>query len=278
MELVKGVHAIGPSSRGLSQGGYSRAYVFEDEDGLTLVDTLWDEDAHLILQYLWSIGRTPADIAHIAMTHAHRSHLGGLATMRALSGATVHCHAAEAPIIEGRRPAAKISLWPPLPVELVPFRVASQLGLQPHVPCEVDRKDLVEGSTVGSLKVLHLPGHTPGNLAFSWDDDRVLAVAISSEARTTRSRFSKHIPAAGTARSLSTRSTHGAGPSSKTMGRPRTTPCGPCRTVGRDAARVTTTARPSRTTPETPCRCGSRLGAPACSFSRTRTSPAGEQP
>jgi glyoxylase-like metal-dependent hydrolase (beta-lactamase superfamily II) len=177
MELVEGVHAIGPSSRGLSQGGYSRAYLFEDEDGLTLVDTLWDDDAHLILQYLWSIGRTPADIAHIAMTHAHRSHLGGLATLRALSGATVQCHAAEAPIIEGRRPAAKVSLWPPLPVELVPFRVASQLGLQPHVPCEVDRKDLVEGSTVGSLKVLHLPGHTPGNLAFSWDDDRVLAVA-----------------------------------------------------------------------------------------------------
>jgi glyoxylase-like metal-dependent hydrolase (beta-lactamase superfamily II) len=177
MELIKGVHAIGPSRRGLSQGGYSRAYLFEDKDGLTLVDTLWDEDAHMILRYLWSIVRTPPDVTHIAMTHAHRSHLGGLATLKALSGAKVHSHADEAPVIEGDRRAAKIPLRPLLPVKLLPFRVASQLAIQPHVPCKVDDKDLQEGSTVGSLKVLHLPGHTSGNLAFSWDDDRVLAVA-----------------------------------------------------------------------------------------------------
>ena len=47
------MHAIGPSTRGLSQGGYSRAYLFEDTHGLTLVDTLWDEDAHMILRYLF---------------------------------------------------------------------------------------------------------------------------------------------------------------------------------------------------------------------------------
>jgi glyoxylase-like metal-dependent hydrolase (beta-lactamase superfamily II) len=177
MKLAEGVHAIGPSRRGESQGGYSRAYLFEDEDGLTLVDTLWDEDAHMILEYLWSIGRTPDELKHIVMTHAHRSHLGGLATLKALSGATVHSHAEEAPIIEGRRPAAKIPLTPLLPVQLIPFRVASQLGLQPHVPCTVGDRELTEGSTVGSLRVLHMPGHTPGNLTLSWQGGRVLAVA-----------------------------------------------------------------------------------------------------
>jgi glyoxylase-like metal-dependent hydrolase (beta-lactamase superfamily II) len=177
VELVPGVHAIGPSRHGQNQGGYSRAYLFESDRGLTLVDTLWDHDAHMILHYLWSIGRTPQDITDIAMTHAHRSHLGGLKTLQALSGATVHSHAEEAPIIEGKRAAAKIPLWPLRPAELIGFRVASQLGIQPHIPCHVDDSDLREGCTVGSLKVLHLPGHTPGNLAFSWDGDRVLAVA-----------------------------------------------------------------------------------------------------
>jgi hypothetical protein len=62
VEMAPGVHAIGPSTRGQSQGGYSRAYLFEDGDQLTLVDTLWDEDAHMILEYLWSIGRTPGEI------------------------------------------------------------------------------------------------------------------------------------------------------------------------------------------------------------------------
>ena len=177
IELVDGVHAIGPSRNGQLQGGYSRAYLFEDDDGFTLVDTLWDHDAYMILKYLWSIGRTPKDVRRIAMTHAHRSHLGGLATLKALSGATVHCHAAEAPIIERRRAAGKIPLWPLRPVEVLQFRIASQLGIQPHIACHVDHPDLVEGSLLGSLKVLHLPGHTDGNLAFSWKDDSVLAVA-----------------------------------------------------------------------------------------------------
>ena len=177
IQLYPGVHAIGPSRRGWGQGGYSRAYLFEDGDDLTLVDTLWDEDARMILAYLASIGRRPQEITRIAMTHAHRSHLGGLATIKRLSGAPVYSHAAEAPIIAGEQPAAKIPLRPLAPWQLVPFRVASQLGLQPHVGCPVDHPDLVEGSVLGGLKVLHLPGHTPGNLAFSWDDDKVLAVA-----------------------------------------------------------------------------------------------------
>ena len=176
IRLVDGVHAIGPSTHGQSQGGYSRAYLFEDGDDLTLVDTLWDEDASMILHYLWSIGRTPADIKHICLTHAHRSHLGGAATLKALSDATVHSHAAEAPIIEGTRRAAKIPLRPLQPVELIPFRVASQLGLQPHVPCKVDSL-VEEDSMVGPLKVLHLPGHTPGNLALLSEKDRAVAVA-----------------------------------------------------------------------------------------------------
>jgi glyoxylase-like metal-dependent hydrolase (beta-lactamase superfamily II) len=177
VRLAEGVHAIGPSRRGESQGGYSRAYLFEDTDGLTLVDALWDEDAQMILKYLWSIGRTPSDIKHIVMTHAHRSHLGGLATLKALSGATVHSHAYEASIIARERSAAKIPLTPLRPVVLVPFRVASQLGLQPHVGCQVDDTELGEGSAVGSLRVMHLPGHTPGNLALSWAGGRVLVVA-----------------------------------------------------------------------------------------------------
>jgi len=177
VELAEGVHAIGPSRHGHSQGGYSRAYLFEEEDGLTLVDALWDEDAQMILRYLWSIGRTPTDLKHIVMTHAHRSHLGGLATLKALSGATVHSHAWEAPIIERHRSAAKIPLTPLQPWQLIPFRVASQLGLQPHVACDVDDPGLEEGSAVGSLRVMHLPGHTPGNLALSWAGGRVLVVA-----------------------------------------------------------------------------------------------------
>src|SRR3954469_16575000 len=118
VEIAPGVHRIGPSRHGYTKGGYSQAYLFDDGESLTLVDTGWDDDAHVILQYLWSIGRTPNELTDIALTHAHRSHLGGVAMLRRLSGASVHAHAWEADIIEGGRSAQPVPLLPVFPLKL----------------------------------------------------------------------------------------------------------------------------------------------------------------
>lgn len=158
-----------------SKGGYSRAYLFEDGDRLTLVDALFDPDARQIIDYMWSIGRAPAELTDIVVTHSHRSHIGGLATLKRISGARVWCHASEVAIVEGRQSAAPVALWPLRPLVLYPFRVMSYLPYKPHVPCKVDCR-AEEGEQIGSLKVIHAPGHTPGNLALLWKE-RVLVVA-----------------------------------------------------------------------------------------------------
>jgi glyoxylase-like metal-dependent hydrolase (beta-lactamase superfamily II) len=166
--IEDGVHTIGPTTEGVRKGGYSRAYLFEDGDRLTLVDTLFDDDAQMIIAYLLSIGRAPRDLTDIVLTHAHRSHLGGLATLKRLSGARVHAHDQEAPIIAGRAQAKPVSLLPIRPLVLYPFRVLSYLHRPPHVVCEVD-ETIGEGDSVGTLEVLHVPGHTPGHLALLWE-------------------------------------------------------------------------------------------------------------
>jgi glyoxylase-like metal-dependent hydrolase (beta-lactamase superfamily II) len=173
-KIEEGLHTIGPLTHGIRKGGYSRAYLFEDGDRLTLVDTLFDDDAHMIIEYLRSIGRSPDELTDIALTHAHRSHLGGVATLQRLSDARVSCHASEAAIVERRERARPIALLPIRPPVLVPFRVLSHLHRPPHVACHVDRT-LDEGDRVGTLEVLHVPGHTPGHLAFLWKE-RVLIV------------------------------------------------------------------------------------------------------
>jgi glyoxylase-like metal-dependent hydrolase (beta-lactamase superfamily II) len=177
-ELSPGAHQIGPSRRAIRKGGYSRSYLFEGDDGcLTLVDTGWDTDARTILRYLDDIGRSPAQIAHIALTHSHRSHLGGLARLVELSGATVSCHEEEAPIVEGRRRAHPIRLWPLFPLRLYLFRIVSHLPILAHVPCEVDKTNsLVDGASIGPLTVIHTPGHTSGHLAFSYRNGVLLLV------------------------------------------------------------------------------------------------------
>jgi glyoxylase-like metal-dependent hydrolase (beta-lactamase superfamily II) len=182
MQIASGVHSIGPGPGGYTQGGYSHAYLVDE---LTLVDTLWETTGDAVIRYLWRIQRPPTDVKRIVLTHAHRSHLGGLAALKELTGARVLAHAAEAPIIEGRMRAHSVSFWPLRPVSLLPFRLGAFLGVPKHVPCVVD-ETLEDGDTVGPLQAIHTPGHTPGHVAFHWPERRTL---IAGDAVATWPRF-----------------------------------------------------------------------------------------
>jgi glyoxylase-like metal-dependent hydrolase (beta-lactamase superfamily II) len=170
MRIAEGVYTIGQK-----KGGRTRAYLFEQDGELTLVDTLFDGDAERVLECIRRIGRSPGDLKHIALTHAHRSHLGGLATLKRRSGALVWAHEWEADIIAGERLAQPVGLRPQGPLSTYPMRIGLALGRPKHAPCPVDRA-LGEGDQVGPLRVIHIPGHTPGHLAFHWEQRGVLAV------------------------------------------------------------------------------------------------------
>jgi glyoxylase-like metal-dependent hydrolase (beta-lactamase superfamily II) len=170
MRVAEGVYSIGQT-----KGGRVHAYLFEQDRELTLVDTLFDADAELVLDCIRRIGRSPGNLKHIALTHAHRSHLGGLARLKRLTGALVYAHEWEADIIAGERLAQPVSLRPQGPLSTYPMRIGLALGRPRHAPCPVDRP-LREGDQVGPLRVVHIPGHTPGHLAFHWEQRGVLAV------------------------------------------------------------------------------------------------------
>ncbi|MEA2378208.1 MAG: hypothetical protein QOK00_679 [Thermoleophilaceae bacterium] len=180
MRVAEGVYSIGQT-----KGGHVHAYLFEHGSELTLVDTLWDSDAEPILEVIRGIGRSPADLEHIALSHAHRSHLGGLARLRELTGALVYAHEWEADIIAGERPAQPVSLQPQAPIVTYPFRLGLAVGRPRHRRCPVDR-GVSEGDRIGPLEVLHIPGHTPGHLAFHHERAGVLAVgdAVATWPRT----------------------------------------------------------------------------------------------
>ena len=62
--------------------GRVHAYLLEEDDGVTLVDALSGTDAAAIVSGLAAIGRSPADLTRILLTHAHRSHVCGAERMR----------------------------------------------------------------------------------------------------------------------------------------------------------------------------------------------------
>ena len=168
MEVAPGIYSLGNG-----QGGRVRAYLLDDGQGITVVDSLMAADARLVLAELARIGRAPADIKHLIQTHAHRSHLGGLARLKELSGAPIYAHEWEADIISADRVAQPVSSRPYRPYRTYPLQLALNLNLSKHPPVRVDEY-IHEGDHVGPLTVLHAPGHSPGHLAFYWPERRAL--------------------------------------------------------------------------------------------------------
>src|SRR4029077_14538589 len=120
---------------GHGKGGRVHAFLVDTGGELSLVDTLFENDAHLVLQAIHELGRTPADLQRIAITHGHRSHLGGLATLKRESGATVYAHRWEADIVSGDRRAQAVSILPQQSLKLIPFQLGLWLNRPKHAPC-----------------------------------------------------------------------------------------------------------------------------------------------
>ncbi|NJN81847.1 MAG: MBL fold metallo-hydrolase [Caldilineaceae bacterium] len=63
--------------------------------------------------------------------------------------------------------------------------MGNNLSLTSHLPCRVD-KFLHGGERLGSLEVIHAPGHSPGHLAFYLPESRVL---FTGDAVVTSPKF-----------------------------------------------------------------------------------------
>jgi glyoxylase-like metal-dependent hydrolase (beta-lactamase superfamily II) len=175
VQLAPGITCIGEDAGGSRQTrGYVRAFLVEDGKDLTLIDTLGDDHPFLVLAAIRRLGRSITDLQRIWLTHAHFSHLCGLAALKRLSGATVASHQWEAGIISGERKATRVSIVPKRPLRAYyPFQIGLALGLGDHKPCEVDEV-LEDQHEAGGLTVFHTPGHTPGHFAFWHADTKVL--------------------------------------------------------------------------------------------------------
>jgi glyoxylase-like metal-dependent hydrolase (beta-lactamase superfamily II) len=170
MQIAPGIYSIGQQ-----KGGNVHAYLIDDRGSLTLIDTLFDADAAVIIAEIARTGKRVTDLKQIILTHAHRSHIGGLATLKTLSHATVYAHEWEEGIVAGQRKATPVGLWPKPPLQVYHLQAGLALGLSPHVPCKVDQA-LKDGDHLGPLEVVSVPGHTPGSLAFHWRERRALFV------------------------------------------------------------------------------------------------------
>ncbi len=168
-------------SYGLPQPGtlphFAFSYLLLDSTGkVHVIDAGWDSDEnwHLCLETLDTLGRAVTDIASITVTHLHPDHLGMAARLREASGAPVALHEAEqAGILELSTPAPEPELRARLEGWGVPhdrhaemmdsFRRRSGWSSFTADRFVVDGERLdIPGHDV---RVMHTPGHTSGHVA-----------------------------------------------------------------------------------------------------------------
>ena len=113
MEIAPGVYSMSQE-----QGGHVHAFLLDDGQSLTLIDSLYDDDGNGVLAEVHRIGKKAQDIKTIILTHAHKSHIGGVAALKKASGATVCSHTWEVDIIAGRRKATRVSPIPQKPLQV----------------------------------------------------------------------------------------------------------------------------------------------------------------
>jgi glyoxylase-like metal-dependent hydrolase (beta-lactamase superfamily II) len=141
----------------ISRYGFVNAYLVEEDDGLTLIDTTIARSAGAILKAAG--GR---EIKRIALTHAHVDHVGSLDELvEKLPGVEVFISTRDARFLAGDK-------------SLDPGEERGKLrGGYPEVKTRPTRT-FEAGERIGSLEVLASPGHTPGHVSFLDTRDRTL--------------------------------------------------------------------------------------------------------
>jgi glyoxylase-like metal-dependent hydrolase (beta-lactamase superfamily II) len=151
-------------------GDFINSFAFVDDDGqVTLVDCGIARAPRRIVDALAGIGRTPADVTRIVLTHAHLDHAGGAHEMvQRTSAPGAEIHADDVPFaLSGRNAPTATSTMGRLmsrgpATRFTPFPVVSEL---------VDGQIIDVG---GGLRVVHTPGHTPGHVSLLHEASGVL--------------------------------------------------------------------------------------------------------
>lgn len=142
--------------------GIVNAYLVEEDDGLTLVDTLVSKSADRLLTAARGLGRP---IARVVVTHGHGDHIGSLDALRPQVPQAEVAWSAR----EGRLIGQDFALEPG-------ERGTPRPSLFPKVATAADRT-VAPGDRIGSLEVVAAPGHTPGQIALLDVRDRTLYCA-----------------------------------------------------------------------------------------------------
>jgi len=153
---------------------YTNMYLIA-EKSLTLIDTGFQGTAPHILDFIRKLGRSPEEIQTIILTHNHLDHTGGLEELRKATKAKVLAHRADVFI----------------PENIIPYPAGNVVGVLLRAPglSSLRRKFVLDSrevdvaleggemfETLGGMKIMPTPGHTPGSISLYFPTYKLLVV------------------------------------------------------------------------------------------------------
>lgn len=133
-------------------------YLIKTAVGHLLVDTGWTRSADRMVAAVARAtdGQGPR---LVLLTHAHPDHAGGLLALREAWNPAIVCHRLEVPFVTGELYYR----------HLTPKNLAFWFGRFLIRPLDLElpvARDLEGGQSIEGMAVIHLPGHTPGQIGF----------------------------------------------------------------------------------------------------------------
>lgn len=140
-------------------------YLIANPDTLTLIDTGVAGSEMPIFEKVRQIGRKPAEISTIILTHAHPDHIGAAKVIQESTDCNIVAHAADRAWIENPDRQARER---PIP------GFSNLVGGTVTVDQVLKDGDIIELGDGFSLEVIHTPGHSPGSICLFLLPDRDL--------------------------------------------------------------------------------------------------------
>ncbi len=147
-------------------------YLWQDADGLILLDCGMPWHARAILTALSRAGFAPSQVRHILITHGDIDHMGGARALKEATGAALMCHAVTGAIMQGR---LQRTFGLGVIGSLSGLIARTLMGPIFHsIPVKADEL-VVDGTSLpGGFRAVYTPGHCAGHLAFYHPEARVL--------------------------------------------------------------------------------------------------------
>jgi glyoxylase-like metal-dependent hydrolase (beta-lactamase superfamily II) len=165
VEIAPGIRRLGT--------GLVNVYLLEEADEVTIIDAgapgYW-KDVHAELA---AMGRSPDDVRALILTHAHSDHVGFAERIRRERGVPVRVHPDDAPLARGEVKAVRDPTgagsrgWS---IRAIAGFAVFALGHgMARVTPIAEVGTFLDGATLdvpGAPRVIHVPGHTAGSVAF----------------------------------------------------------------------------------------------------------------